>query len=232
MIGVIVIFFYCIILLFSWAVAYFVLSRKDKYYVLKRNSIIVLVGLFPLYLYIPKAIYHEIKCSETFYFIPVDKVEKPNALFVKGLPPFNREVEVGYLTYEVYGEGFGVEYLITSPERDIDINNLMVNVDHIRINGINDFNENGIRPDEVLSDLRYALLASQDEFLGFVDNQVYIYDLVNKKNISGYSSIYSKNEGPDSIGSLLSFGFEGCSSIPNNRKKYYYDFEIFKDTFN
>lgn len=105
-------------------------------------------------------------------------------------------------------------------------------VEHIRINGINDFNENGIRSDKILSDLRYALLASQDELLGFVDNQVYIYDLVNKKNISGYSSIYSKNEGPDSIGSLSSFGFEGCSSIPNNREKYYYDFEIFKDTFN
>lgn len=232
MIGIIVIFFYFIILLFSWAVAYSILSEKDKNYVLKRNSIIVLVGLFPLYLYIPKAIYHQKKCSETFYFTPADKFKRPNALFVKGLPPFNREVEVGSLTYEVYGEGFGVEYLITSSERDIDIKNLMVNVDHIRINGINDFNENGIGLDEILSDLRYALLVSQDEFLGFVDNQVYIYDLVNKKNISGYSSIYSKNEGPDSIGSLLSFGFEGCSSIPNSKEKYYYDFEIFKETFN
>ncbi|WP_144392160.1 hypothetical protein [Pleionea sediminis] len=231
MIGLMVLFIYFVIVLMAWGISSACFDEKSKRYALKRGGVTLVVAIFPLYIYIPKKIYHDNKCSEVFYFHPDTRLERPSSIFVNGLFPFDNDTYFDSDVAKRYVENYKIDFLITSPSHDFSIDKYKSGGMEFKINGLSKESYSRSWFNKIISNTGYALVSRSTQFFGFVEEEVYIFDLKEGKKLSGYSLFYPVNKGSDSLESILSFGFKSCNAINSKSRVVSHQRELIKDTF-
>ena len=230
MIGLQVILFYVLFWWFSWWISGKFLSNKKG---MLRYSIFGAIAGLPFYIFLFQWSVYTYKCSNTFYFVPEEKLGKPDILF------YPSSISDGYYSKNEEGEkvldifsGIRFKY-ITSPKQNLikkpslqDIRNNISNYN------IYPYQFRHISDDEkinVFSSLRYGYIIRRKEELSFLTAEYYIYDFVQDKTIAGYSDV-TYQRGIHTIKSyLLPFDFKVCKK---SKKKKISLSTLLKSTFN
>ena len=217
MIGLQVILFYVLFWWFSWWISGKFLSNKKG---MLRYSIFGAIAGLPFYIFLFQWSVYTYKCSNTFYFVPDGKIEKPDVLFYPG--------HISENSYEKNSEGDEVlnyfsgvtfKYIVSynqKVDRKIFLNNFIENVNEYTVYPYvkSDIEEKD--KIEIVKQVRYGIIRNIEWPIGFAYSTTYIYDFVKKKSISGFSSISYSRSMDSVLYFLLLFNFENCSGGKKN----------------
>ena len=230
MIGLQVILFYVLFWWFSWWISGRFLSNKKG---VLRYSIFSAIAGLPFYIFLFQWGFYQYQCSNTFYFVPEEKVEKPENFLVYW--PVNEdayyEMKEGIIKLSYYET---IEFdNIVSPKK-----NRIVNMSSKLDESI--YNEFKISPlvkgttidrEEVFDNIKYGLLVDEVEMFGFTLSETYIYNFSEKEKTAGFSKIYFNRDMSSILFYLWPFDLGRCSWFED--KKYHLTPEeyLIKETF-
>ena len=230
MIGLQVILFYVLFWWFSWWISGKFLSNKKG---MLRYSIFGAIAGLPFYIFLFQWSVYTYKCSNTFYFVPEEKLSKPDILF------YPSSISDGYYSKNEEGEKvldffreFQFKYIV-SPKKDLDKVTTLQEIQGDMSNyNVFPYRFHVLEKNEkmkVIDLLEYGFVFRKEEKYSFLSSEYYIYDFVKKRYVSGYSNI-SYLKGINTIESyLLPFSFNKCYKVKKRRVS---NSDLLKATFN